>query len=105
LIPFWRASLDLTFESASSHQSDTFIIMAQFAELVRGVRELAGVGVQHGDINDRNVLYFSSLVAPVNGKPYRLVLVDFAKVASFRRKGLPNIKNIRRFVPKVMQLR
>jgi hypothetical protein len=62
LIPFWRASLDLTFELAFSHQSDTFIIMVQFAELVRGVQELAGVGVQHGDINDRNVLYFSSLM-------------------------------------------
>jgi serine/threonine protein kinase len=73
--------------STASHASDSTdleITRAQLGDLARGVRELAKVGVVHGDINERNTLLKpDEATAAVEGSqgPNRLVLVDFGSVA------------------------
>lgn len=90
LMPFSGPSLEsLSLSGPQSIASESSyltlrITRAQLRDLARGVRELALVGVVHGDINERNTLFqLHDATAAVEGSqgPNRLVLVDFGSVA------------------------
>jgi serine/threonine protein kinase len=90
LMPFSGPSLEsLSLSGPQSIASESSyltlrITRAQLRDLARGVRELALVGVVHGDINERNTLFqLHDATAAVEGsqEPDRLVLVDFGSVA------------------------
>lgn len=105
LMPFGGPSLESLAESASemtsavpvpavSASTELGVTVEQLRDLVRGVRELARVGVVHGDINDRNTLLKPPLdhkasamitttatAAAAHYEQNRLVLIDFGDLA------------------------
>ncbi|KAL5313674.1 hypothetical protein ACEPPN_018095 [Leptodophora sp. 'Broadleaf-Isolate-01'] len=89
LMPFGGPSLESLSVSGPNSTASTFssedleITRGQLRDLARGVRELAQVGVVHGDINERNTLKKPHEVNAAEGyqEQNRLVLVDFGDVA------------------------
>ena len=89
LMPFGGLNLESLFASGTdstaseSGSKDLKITKGQLRDLTRGVRELAQVGVVHGDIVDRNTLLkpFDATAAEGCQGQNRLVLVDLGCVA------------------------
>jgi serine/threonine protein kinase len=89
LMPFGGLNLESLFASGTdstaseSGSKDLKITRGQLRDLTRGVRELAQVGVVHGDIVDRNTLLKPDEATAAQGfqRQNRLVLVDFGSVA------------------------
>lgn len=90
LMPYSGPSLEAIFEPtrtfvSPTHGSDSIVITGgQLRDLAHGVRELARVGVVHGDINDRNTLLKPHVPASSREmfqEMHRLVLIDFGSVA------------------------
>ena len=84
LMPFGGLNLESLFASGTeSGSKDLKITRGQLRGLTRGVRELAQVGVVHGDIVDRNTLLKLDEATAAQGfqRQNSLVLVDFGSVA------------------------
>jgi len=89
LMPFGGLSLEslsisgLNSTASASGSRDLEITRGQLRDLARGVRELAQVGVIHGDINERNILKKRHEAIAAEGYEGQncLVLVDFGDVA------------------------
>jgi serine/threonine protein kinase len=89
LMPFGDLNLESLFASgtgataSASGPKDLQITREQLRDLTRGVRELAQVGVVHGDIVDRNTLLKLDEATAAQGfqRQNSLVLVDFGSVA------------------------
>jgi serine/threonine protein kinase len=89
LMPFGGLNLESLFASGTdstaseSGSKDLKITRGQLRDLTCGVRELAQVGVVHGDIVDRNTLLKPDDATAAEGfqGQNRLVLVDFGSVA------------------------